>query len=92
MNLHLPNNLEIVDADRKLTRFMKAEYELYDGVTVAEDSTLTLFDILLSIMMNSRLDTASKVQSIWKSKQAVEKALDRIPPDVSLEDELIPWD
>lgn len=92
MNVLLTNGTEIIDADRKLIRFMESEYELYDGVPVAQDSTLSLFDILLSIMMNSRLDTASKVQSIWKSKKPVEEALNRIPTDVPLESDCIPWD
>lgn len=92
MNLHLPNKIEIIDADQKLIRFMRAEYELYDGIPIAADSTLTLLDILLSIMMNSRLDTAGKVQSIWRNRQSVEEALEMIPTDVSLEDDSIPWD
>jgi len=75
MDLCLTNGTSIVDADRKLSRFMGAEYELYDGIRVPEDSTLSLFDILLSIMMNSRLDTADKVRSIWKGKAPVEKTL-----------------
>ena len=64
MELHLPNGYVIPFADRKLVRFMESEYALYDGIDVPQDSPISLFDILLSIMMNSRLDTASKVQSI----------------------------
>lgn len=74
MNLHLCNGAEIIDADEKLLRFMQSEYELYDGIPVAEDSTLSLFGILLSIMMNSRLDTATNIQSIWRAKGPVEQA------------------
>ena len=71
---------------------MQAEYELYDGIPLSHDSMLSLFDILLSIMMNSRLDTASKVQSIWRHRVPVEQALAAIPTRVSLEDENVPWD
>lgn len=92
MNIRLCSGDEILNADRKLIRFVQSEYELYDGVVTPQDSTLSLFDILLSIMMNSRLDTASKVQSIWKNKKPVEKALSHIPADVSLQDEHLSWE
>ena len=92
MNLVLGNGTQVRHADAKLLRFMQSEFELYDGIPVLQDSTLSLFDILLSVMMNSRLDTADKVRSIWKNKKPVEEALSRIPTDVSLEDDNVPWD
>lgn len=92
MDIHFANGTAISDADTKLLRFMRSEYELYDAVSVQQDSTLTLFDILLSIMMNSRLDTASKVQSIWRSKGPVEQALAAVPAHVALEDGNVPWE
>lgn len=91
MNIRLCSGDEIPNADRKLIRFVRSEYELYDGVVTPQDSALSLFDILLSIMMNSRLDTASKVQSIWKNKAPVEEALSHIPADAALQDEHLPW-
>ncbi len=60
---------------------MRSEYELYDGVPILQDSTLSLLDILLSILMNSRLDTADKVKSIWEGRKPVEDALNCIPVD-----------
>lgn len=92
MNLHLCNGTEIIDADLKLIRFMENEYDLYDGVEVSQDSTLSLFDILLSIMMNSRLDTADKVKSIWEGRGPVEAALSHIPSNIALQDANTPWD
>lgn len=92
MDLRLINGTSIIDADRKLLRFLGSEYELYDGIPVPRDNALSLFDILLSIMMNSRLDTAGKVQSIWNGKSPVDKALSAISADAALEDEVIPWD
>jgi len=92
MNVHLRNGTEITDADTKLLRFLRSEYEFYDGVPVAHDSTLALSDILLSNMMNSHLDTATKVQSIWRGRGPVEQALAAIPTHIALEGESVPWD
>ena len=92
MNLHLPDGAEIANADGKLVAYMKNQYEIYDRVQVSQDSTLTLFDILLSVTMNSRLDTADKVRSVWNGKKPVEKALAKIPPNLSLQNKNIPWD
>jgi len=92
VNLHLTNGTAIADAELKLIRFMRNEYELYDGISVPQDSTLSLFDILLSIMMNSRLDTANKVQSIWRGRASVERALALVPPSIALQDEDVPWE
>jgi len=84
--------LDLTDAEGRLSRFLTNEWELYDGVSVPSDPEISLLDILLSIMMNSRLDTADKVRSIWKGKAGVEWMLARIPPDLALTDETIPWD
>lgn len=92
MDLHLINRTKIADASGKITRFMEREYELYDGIDTPHDSTLSLQDILISIMMNSRLDTADKVRSIWDRKASVETALAKIPNNIALEDDTIPWD
>lgn len=92
MDLQLTNGTEIKHADVKLLRFLESEYELYDGIEAPHDVTLSLFDILLSVMMNSRLDTADKVRSIWKGKVPVEMALQGIPGDLALEGGDIPWD
>ena len=82
----------LATAEGRLLKLLRNEWELYDGVDVPTDSQLSLFDILLSIMMNSRLDTADKVRSIWNGKADVEQALGRVPAGVALSDEVIPWD
>lgn len=64
VDIILQNNATITRADTKLQRFLEKEYELYDGYQSTEHSTISLIDILISIMMNSRLDTAEKVRSI----------------------------
>ncbi len=80
---------------RKLLAFLTNEWELYDGVAVARDDTVTLSDILLSIMMNSRLATADQVKTVWEDRErraAAEAALGRIPPRSSLLDEEPPYE
>jgi hypothetical protein len=84
--------LTVHDPAGKLRRFLDAEWELYDGAPTKQDSKLTLFDILVSIMTNSRLDTAEKVRSIWNGRRCVEDALALLPPDVALTDDDVPWD
>jgi hypothetical protein len=80
------------DAEQKLVRMLSHEWELYDGVAVPRDDTLRLDEILLSIMMNSRLDTAEKVRSIWNGRQAAENALAKVPREASLCDQCVDWD
>lgn len=80
------------DAHDKLMQFLAHEWELYNGIPVAQDTCLYLYEILLSIMMNSRLDTAEKVRSIWTGRGPVEEVLARIPAEVSLEAPSVPWD
>lgn len=91
MNLQLSNGVAIVGADRKLIRFMENEYAIYDGVHVLQDSTLTMLDVLLSVAMNSRLDTADKIRSVWNGRSLVEVALAAVPIDIALQDDQIPW-
>ena len=92
VDIILQNNATITNADLKLQRFLEHEYELYDGYQDIDHSTISLLDILISIMMNSRLDTAEKVRSIWLNKHTIEVALKDIPIDLSLESEDVPWD
>lgn len=84
---------EIDDVEEKLVRYLSdGGWELYDGVETDQDSKLTIGDIVLSVTLNSRLNTRRQVWQVWKGKQAVEKALARIPGNASLEDEAIPWE
>ena len=90
--LLLPAQVEIKHPEEMLLAFVKNEWEIYDGQPNAQDSILSLFDILVSVSMNSRLDTADKVRSIWDGRRDVEKALVAIPVDARLTDEKPPWD
>jgi len=90
--IHVSPILTVNRPAEKLKRFLEAEWEIYDGAPVAQDAKLTLLDILVSVSMNSRLDTADKVKSVWDSRDSVEKGLNLVPGGVSLTDENVPWD
>jgi hypothetical protein len=92
MDVHLPDGTRIANAGRKLVRFMENEYDIYDAVEVPPDNTLSMLDILISVAMNSRLDTAVKIRSVWRNKGPVEQALAAIPSSLAVEDDSIPWD
>ncbi len=80
------------DVEEKLVRyFSDGGWELYDGVRTAQDSVLTVPDIVISVTLNSRLNTRKQVWQVWKGRLSVENALAQIPTSASLEDEVIPW-
>ncbi len=84
--------LTIEKPEKKLLAFLRSEWLLYDGQPVSQDSQLELFDILVSIMTNSRLDTARKVWSVWNGRTEIEDALSEVPADIALTDPEIPWE
>ncbi len=90
--LQLPSKLTIRDPLARLRAFADEEYETYDGIATPQDSTLTIHDILLSVMMNSRLNAVGG-RSIWRSRDGVERCLVDIPTTVALSDDdsIIPW-
>ena len=84
---------EVEDVEKKLAHYLSdGGWELYDGVKTVQDCELTVSDIVLSVTLNSRLNTRRQVWQVWKGRLAVEKALTRIPANASLEDEVIPWE
>jgi hypothetical protein len=79
-------------AESRLHRyFTDGGWDLYDGVAVARDATITVSDLVLSVTLNSQLDTRNKVWHVWQHRSAIEQALTHIPPDLSLEADIIPW-
>jgi hypothetical protein len=79
-------------ADQRLQRyFADGWWDIYDGVPTAHDATITVPDIVISVALNSQLDTRTKVWHVWQERAAIEQALARIPSDLSLEADDIPW-
>lgn len=80
------------DAQNRLYRyFSNGCWELYDGVDVAQDAILTVCDIVLSVALNSRVDTRNKIWRIWQGKNYIEENLAKIPVNIFLESAIIPW-
>jgi len=90
--LELPSGLMVDYPLAKLRAFAEEEYATYDGVATTLDSSITIHDITLSVMMNSWL-MAVGGRSIYRARERVGRALEHIPSDVSLldGDEAIPW-
>ena len=80
------------DADHRLARYFENGYwDIYDGVTVAQDSCLTITDIIVSVGLNSQVDTRKKIWHIWQQKPLIDRALSKIPQNISLTETDIPW-
>jgi len=92
-SLRLPSGLTIQNPFAKLLAFAKEEYATYDAVTTELDSTITIHDILLSVMMNSWL-MAPRGRSVYRARERIGRGLAGIPPEASLLDDhdAIPWD
>ena len=93
--LEVSCTLTIDDPAGKLEKYFSSPFELYDheGTEVIKrDNEITLFDILASNMVNSRVDTGEKISIIWGNRAPMEEALAHIPPNASLLSEAAPWD
>jgi hypothetical protein len=80
------------DAEGKLQRyFSDGWWDIYDGAPAKCDSILTVSDIVLSVALNSKLDTRTKIWYVWKNRDGIEFALSKVPNDISLVSDNIPW-
>jgi len=93
LTLVLPSALTIERPLAKLLAFAREEYETYDAVVMPLESTITIHDITLTMMVNSRL-TAPGARSIYRARERIERGLAYIPADVSLLNDhaAVPWD
>ncbi len=80
-----------MDAQDRLTRyFSNGGWEIYDGVEVNQDNHLTIYDIVLSVALNSRVNR-STVWYLWQQKNSIEEALSKVPTHTCLDSEQVPW-
>lgn len=78
------------DIENRLRRYFSNRcWKLY-GVNVTRDPELTGSNIVLSVTINSRVDTRNKVWRIWRVKNSVEGYLSKIPTTIQLKSENIP--
>lgn len=92
-SVQLLSGLTIRNPFAKLLAFAEEEYATYDGVETPLDCTITIHDITLSVMMNSWL-MATGGRSVYRARERIGRALERIAPEASLLDdhEAIPWE
>ncbi|MCB2227400.1 MAG: hypothetical protein KQH53_12040 [Desulfarculaceae bacterium] len=81
--IELKSGLIISAPVTSLRQFVNEWYEMYDGINVEDDNNLTVPDIALSIMLNSRISGITG-GNIYYKKASIDKYLAMIPNDVDL--------
>lgn len=83
--IRFPSGLVIEDPLGRLLRFCREEYEYYDAVPSGHSNRIEPLDILATVGINSRIDTAAKVRTVHRGMSAATNALlERIPQDAQL--------
>jgi hypothetical protein len=83
--MKLASGLKIDDPRKLLSAFVRIWYPMYDGVLVKQDSKLTVPDIALCTMLNSRM-SGNTGGEIWSARKEIEAGLAKIPAAVDLLD------
>jgi len=66
-------------------RFFPNEYAYYDGIPTNDPNRLEPLDVLVTVSMNSRVDTGEKVQKVHRGMAAAcDPLLARIPVDADI--------
>lgn len=83
--MRLRSGLCVRNPLRELGKMVRRWYPVYDGVCVQQDDELRPTEIVLSVMLNSRIsgDTGAL---IWQHRREVERHLANIPAGVDLID------
>jgi hypothetical protein len=83
--LSLASGLSIEDPLLRLTRFCEHEYSYYDAVPKGDPNHVEPVDVLATVGINSRIDTADKVRTVHLGMAAnCDPLLPVIPPDADL--------
>lgn len=81
----LVSGLSIGDPLARLTRFCEHEYAYYDAVPKGDPNRVEPVDVLATVGINSRIDTADKVRIVHLSMAAsCDPLLPDIPPEADL--------
>ncbi len=84
--LRFPSGLVIQEPLGRLLRFCREEYEYYDAVPPGHPNRIEPLDILATVGINSRIDTAAKVRTVHRGmSEATNALLERIPADAQLQ-------
>lgn len=73
--LRFPSGLVVDDPLGRLLRFCQVEYEYYDAVPQGDPNRVEPLDVLATVGINSRLDTATKVRTVHLGMSAVADSL-----------------
>lgn len=83
--IRFPSGLWIEDPLGRLLRFCREEYEYYDAVPPGDPNRIEPLDVLATVGINSRLDTATKVRTVHRGmSSAVNALLTQIPERAEL--------
>jgi hypothetical protein len=85
MNLQLPSGPSLSNCRDRLLRFFPNEYAYYDAIPTNDPNRIEPLDILVTVPMNSRVDTGEKVQKVHRGMAAAcDPLLPRIPVDADI--------
>lgn len=98
-NIVLESGLTLIEPEFMIETFVCEEYDYWDAppegaMAVQQDSMLTMYDILYSVLINSNIRREG-VWNFWDVREQVGAALAEIADDVSLlslTEPEVPWD
>ena len=83
--IRFPSGLIVSDPLERLVRFCREEYDYYDAVPPCHPNRIEPLDVLATVGINSRLDTAAKVRTVHRGmSSAVNPLLEQIPERAEL--------
>lgn len=84
-NVTLQSGLKILNAEDRLLRFCKEEYDYYDGIPDCRPTEITPIDVLATFSVNSRIGGANGIRQIHRDMaRTCNPLLQRIPIDADL--------
>lgn len=85
--LRLPSGLVIGDPYQRILRYCRTEYDYYDAIPRGHPDKIEPVDILATVGINSRLDTATKVRTAHLAMAAaVDPLLRGLPWDATIDE------
>ncbi len=85
MTIRLRSGGVLRNCEDRLRRFCDEEYAYYDAIASGDPNRIEPIDVLVTVAMNSRVDTAERVRAVHRGLAAgCEPILGRIPDDADL--------
>lgn len=85
--LELPSGCVIERPDERMLAFCRNEFAYYDALPSADPNRIDPLDVLATVAMNSRVDTAKKVRQVHEGMASLcDPLLPSIPEDANLLD------